>query len=118
MIIYAWCTKQNKNEKNNNERLSNVLPPNLCMRMCCPPIYSGRLACGHASRGHTGGRSRRIPQPAGPALVFIAGRIQSLLLLVHRDVGYCVRTNFNRSPLVRLGPMQVALMVVNKFIHD
>ena len=30
--------------------------------------FSRRLACEPASKGHTGGRSRKIAQPAGPLL--------------------------------------------------
>ena len=86
------------------------------MCMCCPPIYSRRLACEHASRGHTGGRSRRITQPAGLALVLLQEGFSRSFCpsTVKSDV---VNERMNRSPLAKLCPMQVALMVVNKFTH-
>ena len=49
-----------------------------CVCVCCHPINSGRQACGRTSRGHTGGRSRRISPPSfcGVALIFLSRRIQ------------------------------------------
>ena len=43
--------------------------------------FSRRLACGHTSRGHTGGRSRRISPPPlyGAYLSFNATRLQPRL---------------------------------------
>ena len=45
-----------------------------CLSMCFLPIYSGRqTTCGRTSRGHTGGRSRRIispPSSCGACLIF------------------------------------------------
>ena len=58
--------------------------------MCCHPIYSGRQACGRASRGHIGGRSHRISPPSSAALafIFIARRIQPFLSLIDREVEF------------------------------
>ena len=36
------------------------VPACVCVCVCCDPIYSGRQACGRASRGHIEGRSHRI----------------------------------------------------------
>ena len=36
----------------------------MCVCVCCHPIYSGHQACGRTNRGHTtGGRSHRISHP-------------------------------------------------------
>ena len=48
----------------------NINRPPKSVRVCvrCHPICSERLAREPASKGHTGGRSRKIAQPAGPLL--------------------------------------------------
>ena len=37
----------------------------MCVCVCCHPLCSERLACGHISRGHTGGRPLRISSSRG-----------------------------------------------------
>ena len=68
----------------------------LCVFMCvcCHPVYSGRQTCGRTSRGHTGGRSHRIPS-AVLALIFIARRIQPSHAIVDCEVEFCVPTKKN-----------------------
>ena len=64
--------------------------------------FSRRLARGHASKGHTGGRSRKIAQPAGSLLctsIVKSDFVYERLIALHS----------------RLRPVQVALRVVNKF---
>ena len=66
----------------------------VCLSVCCHrnPIYSGRQTCGRTSRGHTGGRSHRIPFLHVPsavlALIFIARRIHPSLSLVEVLLDY------------------------------
>ena len=43
--------------------LALILPRGVCVCVCFLPIYSGRQACGHTSRGYTGERSHRISHP-------------------------------------------------------
>ena len=63
--------------------------------VCCvffPSILDIKFV-GRTSRGHTGGRSHRIFNPAVRALIFVARRIQPFLSLVDREVEFCVLTN-------------------------
>ena len=64
-------------------------PINVYVCVCCHPIYTGRQTCGHTSRGHTG--FVYLPS-AVLALIFLARRIQPSLLLVDREVEFCVPT--------------------------
>ena len=57
----------------------------VCVCVCCLPSYSGRQACGRASRGHTG---FLILPSAVLALIFLARRIQTFLSLVDREVEF------------------------------
>ena len=78
--------------------------------------FSRRLARGHASKGHTGGRSRKIAQPAGLALVIFQKRTQPLLYtsIVKSDFVY---NELIVLHLFRPWPIQVALMKVNMFTN-
>ena len=61
----------------------------VCLCVYCQPIYSGRLAYGRTSRGHTG--FLHLPS-AVLALTFLARRIQPFLSLVDREVEFCVKS--------------------------
>ena len=106
---------QNKYKLKSSKWPLNAPPPNLSMCVSSSH-FSRRLARGHASKGHTGGRSRKIVQPAEGAVVLLQEGYNRFF--ARRSSSRILCTNELIVLHSRLRPIQVALMVVNKFTND
>ena len=83
--------------------------------MWCLPIYSGRLACGRTSRGHTEeeghtGFLMHLPSVV-LALIFLARTIQPFVSLVDREVEFlCTNELIVLHYLSRKNPSSYVLL--------